>query len=666
MKRVLFIAAALFVTGIVAAGSTISPIIQRWRFEHSGAVDVGYPGAMPLVGVLFDDPVAGTYTTEIGGLVMTVNGSPDRRADGTWPLGEGNPGGFGYTHDTTQWMNIADDGTFDFSTPGDVFSVVAIVTPDTVGPGVDYIVAKYKTTDSNWGWSLTRSADDVIFGVSDTGAAGGWEEVVKATSLAVGRMSFITATYTSVPGDGSCVGNIYVDNLATATVSTLEGPPYDGDGDFTIGSLHGNTGSSGFVGTIHAVAVYDRILDESDHDFLFAQWQGRINDKGLTMPVTSASPPHAMMAYPASGVEPFFVGQAANSSMMSNPISGEVCFFQPAAITNLLERSLFRTWAAGAATGWTESTDAGNGSAAIDEDNTNIAVDIAAPSFILTGTTSTALLTSECVDINPASDYNVSVWIIGTSNPANASFRVRINGYSDAGCTADEVLGEKTLTPTATASWQLVDGFVDSAAWDGTSQYANIDLFNDSTGGASTVIASAPMLVVTNNFTPYSFCGSDTDAGTTCTFTYGTIANPIRTNGSKEVQIDLILPYAIADAANQTGQLLYQAPTAGNNNRANWSIIRSSARAKFDYYDSAGNLKSGFVSGLTINAGTEYMWKSIVSEGRVYGEFNGSNFTTTQTAAYQSQQDASLHIPHTGASYDICTSNLLFRRVPSE
>jgi len=280
MRRLLILF-LLFSAAFVGARERSALVVRSFPFTHSGYLDVNHGGAATMWIDFSQDPSGATITTSDGGYTLTKAGAPARVNDGTWPAGLS--GAQGYAHD----LNGVGS-----------FSVRCALTAHDVSGSQD-IIGKWTALGSQRGWKLYLSTTTVGLGVSDDGTtdAGHVSYASKAAAVSKFVPAFITASYQYV-ADGSSVGNVYVNNLSTGSNSSMDGPAFDNTSNFEIGSGSGNF----FNGLIHHCAYYDGVvLTEADHDFAFAQWQGRMSTTGNVATVTSAAPPDVIMAPPASG-----------------------------------------------------------------------------------------------------------------------------------------------------------------------------------------------------------------------------------------------------------------------------------------------------------------------------------------------------------------------------
>lgn len=330
-------------------------IIRSYHLDRSGLGSSNLCDTSigcPTLGIYFDDSVAATYTPEIGAAyVMTVNGNPTRVAAGTWPAGfSGSPGYAWRLDGTGDYLSLADDPAFEVPD----FSVFVCFVPRAGLAVNDTLAAKARPATNERSWYVYHSmATSVTLLISDDGTtgAGHYAAVAKATSIASGRLTCATASYDYV-ADGSSIGSVWVDELAVATSNVMDGPPFNGTADFTIGAKHG--GGEDTLSDVLVAAYYPGVLTAADHLRLSRRYRGLYDGSGSqVVSVVNAAPPALQVAGPEDGVEPFIVEQPANTTMLGKTASCSG-LYGPSAISNLVQYWSFETWAAGSPTGWTE------------------------------------------------------------------------------------------------------------------------------------------------------------------------------------------------------------------------------------------------------------------------------------------------------------------------
>jgi hypothetical protein len=583
-KRISLLVGGLIVLiGLFAFGQRA--IIRGWTFNESGAVDRGHPcpdnnPECITAHFTFDAAVAGTYTSEFGGYVMTVNGAMDRRLDYTHPAGLGNTEGYSWEFTGADYFDRADDGTFDPAAyaSGDMM-IVVVFTPSTVAAGEDCIVAKWETTGNLRGWKLCRDADDVVFSLSVDGTA--VTTVTHANCLAAFRPAYISAVYDL----STTTATVFVDNGNTANAA-MSAAIFNTTADFEVGAS--DTGATLLEGWIHDLKVYmDQAgIAASQHGTMLTQWQGRTSSQYHTLNMTAASPPALPMNTVASGIEPFFREIPVDTTVIGEVVAGSGGLYSPGALTSKWWRGSVETCAAGHPTGWTiaENGGAGGATVVVDCDTTTSAH--GGTSMKVTadngGLPKNAQMVSACQAFWLGQDVTLSAWGITTSGTADCD--VVLYEYDTAACGA---FLRKTTTWTGNpgATWAQLIGTQPAASWHVNTSSWNARVICNATGTAYTVNFDAFMAVqaaATWDTDALACCDSDADCVST-TIVNIDDSSPI-TPGTFTVRGTWRSPI---DGAETTNKVIFENdPTAGNNNMVR--VSHDTDLLRCSVWDSAG------------------------------------------------------------------------------
>jgi hypothetical protein len=490
-----------------------------------------------------------------------------------------------------------------------------VVAPNfTSGTGGDIIASKHHPASDQRGWQVFQHDAGIGLYVSDDGTSAG--SLTKGSCLSAETPAFITVTYDASGGDGSCIGNIYVDNLATATKTTMDGPIYNNTADFVIGNSAPRLPDAQLKGNIHYLAYYDGIvISEADHDRDFAQWQGRMGTAGNAVSVSSAAPPAVPVAPPDSGLEPFLLDQPANAFSVASHVSGDGGFYSTDAITNLVQRSSLETCTQNGDTepdGWVVGEVAGDGSADLSCNTSTSAHMSTSAEIALTGTTSEASATSACITTGIGSDVYLSAW--AKKGSGTASFRLQVLEYDAADCTS-YITVSTIHNADVSSDWTKYSGTFGAGDWDGATSSYKIKLL--SYRSASVIYIDAVQARVSANPTD-AYCGADTDASAVCNATIHTVNNAL-TPDSWTIEATVSSP---VDGAVGLERWIYESPgTVGSNNRVAffWSaddltcLVYGGAGA-----DGGGG--SGFSSTVTMDADAGEEWDVKCSKSQVTGQ----------------------------------------------
>lgn len=526
-----------------------SGIVRRIPLNASGI----YPSnvaAAPTLEVDFSQapPGAGNTFTANTGQTLTQQGSGiTRTTDGTYPAGvSGSQGHEWNFNGSTDYI------TSTIGPPAGDFSVVCIVMPKAATANAT-IIGNYDPTTNKRGWLLGQSTNAINFLVSDNGttSVGHYTSIMVVSALYPGRVSFLAGTYDYI-ADGSSIMKLYADNLTTTSSTSADGPVYPGAANLSIGS-GASGGGAFFAGTISHCTYWDGVvLTPGQVENIRNVWMGVLSTSGVPVSTTSATPPAVMVSPRNAGTEPYLRSYGANINTVSNngTCSG---LYGASAVTNLIRRSLLRTWngADGGTgcgdypTGWAAYCAAGDGTSAIAKDATTKAVDVYSAKTTLTGTTSVAFLYSNCRTAEIGQNVKTTVEYKCASGTCTSSIVLR-QYTAAANCTG----AYTDVTQTCSgATWNKCTLTHLAAAWAGGTQSYRV-LFAETGDGGVVSNWSAPQMRANASSVPLDidqFCGTDADADAACTNMINGTASPYSANGPMTTVVTGCSPFAGAD-----------------------------------------------------------------------------------------------------------------------
>lgn len=582
-----FAGAALF--GWLAAAQGIDPVTQEmlegedsglvraYHFDRSGSggsnlcdTSIG----CPTVGIWFQAAVAATLTPDIGpAYVLTVNGNPTRVAAPVWPAGLTTPGYAWRFDGTGDYLSLADDPAFEVAD----FSVFVCTIPRAGLAANDAYMAKLSGVQASWRVYTATDANRVTLGVSDDGSlgAGHFSVVQKTSAMYPNRLSCFTVAYDYV-NDGGSIGNVWVDELAVATSNTMDGPPFTGTADFTIGAQGG--GTVDIPADFYVAAYYPGVLVAADHQRLNRRFRG-LYDSSLSnvVAVVAATMP-AQLICPPGTCNPFLVDMPANQFGVGAVAAGMGGVTATAAITNICQQSSFAT----ALTGWTETpTSTG--------DCANSVVQAAHGSTSARCTNAdnddAISMTGACLTVAGNTAYNLSAWAVLVSGTGLLDLTLVEDDSADCATPTTTTVVVNDAVPTAT--WARYDGAITTQA--GTIR-AQVRLTLPA--AAAQVADLDAVMLVAGAAAPLGYCGADTDASAVCSAVIASTASPLKSAGSWTLQGKWT---QVVDGSNATAKYLLHVPgTAGNNNRI--TISHASDVLTCDVYDAAGAQKTSTVA----------------------------------------------------------------------
>ena len=613
-----------------------------YPMNYSGVSEYNYSGA-PTACWDFDIAVGGTYTDDCSGTyTMTVNGSPERVLDGTYPGGiDAGPGGYAWTFDgTTDYLSLADgsgggdfDGTAAFSV-----QVVFIAKNEAA---YKHIIVK-SLWAGQYGWIIRTYNGTVQVLVSDDGSSQTLMDTPQY--LSSGQFTLVTFTYQYV-SPGSSVGRIHVNEFSETVSTSLLGPIHDSTGPFVIGGWAG----PGWNSTVsHVIVWMDRIISHEEHLDMFSHIQGRSACVGdsVRVDVSSASPPAARLVSGDSGVEPYIQQMSSNSWQTT-----ENGFESPDAITNSIYRACFVS----GTTGWVETT---GGSASIAADTTTKAFGVQSVKFTHTGAGDSSSLDSACKTdrIGNTVYFDVDAKDGGDTS----SCAIQILEYDAADCTTLLATNDIVAATDLATDWTHYEGTLAAGTWNGSTSSWRLRLMCADTTGAYT--ANWGYAQVSEQET-WSVCCTDADANAVCNRVVASINDPTSIGGTWEVSFTIRTPWVGDDGIAH--ELMQLPGTAGNNNLI--SVSKTAANDfEFSVYTDAGVAKtaSHAVNSTNWAADTDHdIVLTHYSDGRVFCEIDGTPCSSSGTGALQDAHSADMYLSGTAsASGNHAIKDLVFKR----
>jgi hypothetical protein len=637
--------AVLLLFALSVGGDSYKPPIRTYHLDHSGEADVGDA----TMAITFDEAVGATYTTEGGAFVMDVNGSPARKTDGFWPNGLDGAQGHGWTFDgINDYLSITDaasGGAFD---PTGSFSVMVVVTPDSVDSTYDFILGKYVSGGTR-SWVVWKYQDDITFALSNDGTngAGHFTTLGKNSCLAAGRQACVVVSYRYI-SDGSSVASIYIDELTAATTSSANGPIYNSTIDFAVGGQ--TAGLNQWDGTIHHVEYVDGTAWSEDYARMRCrQYMGTLSSQstGQYVAASSATPPALMVAPPDSGTEPFLVDQPANSARVGSPATGRGGAYGAGGITNLAERSSFETWVAGSPTGWAE---AGTGDCA--ESTARIAHGQDAVRCTLSDAVETVTLTGNCFAVSGATDYHASIFARLESGTGDLNFIV----YEDDTADCSSPTGHTTIGCTPLSYW---DRRVDTPY---TTQAGTVaaQIVLELPAGAAQVVDLDAVQFKPGALPTDAFCSTDANAPAVCTPELLSINSPISANGQTQIEFVASSPWAGTELGGNVTLLSDGGVGAANSYRL--AILSSTAEPQWIVYDGTATPKYTITNIFNLAANTDYTLKVFTDGLSNLRLWWNSAWQTVMGGAGTGIRSAAQTITYLGNSGDVWLRDLNFFR----
>jgi hypothetical protein len=627
MRRLFFVVTLLFALALSLSlcgsshlGDTGSPLfnggngtLNGFGLDTSGAISVNRPGT-PTACWDFESAVGGTYADDCdGSYAPTVNGTPEKGVDGTWPAGISGSQGNSWSWDgSTDSLTLADGSGGDDFDGTNGFSVQCAAMTNTTDATTDVLMSK-GDTGANLGWVIYRFSSTLSFRIYKT--AGSGTTIGKTISTAL--PFFVTVTYEYV-ADGTSEMRMYINNDATATSSVAEGPVNDNALAFGIGAF--GTPGNQWSGWISHCALYmDTVITEAQHDFAYAQWQGRVSSSGPVIAVTSASPPAIIRAPADSGMEPFLQAPGANSGVVGSVVTGSGGYYGARQTSNLCFRRSLETWAAGSPTGWTETSGGGTSDAV---QNTSTWAHGASSAQMVCDGSNTISLDSGCTALAASTDYYVQAY--QKTSAGTADYYLQLIECTDGACSVGCVT--TTLYNGDPGSDWVRQGGTRTTGGSAASGQVRLHL---ATNSATIVVDAVSLFTGTEPID--HFCPGDTDAAATCNHMVSQVPSMAQGNGS--IYYEGTYRSAWSGVGLTAAKYLFGDGTVwGNNTHHLYVGTGTDEVINFDI-DGAGGQRSVQPNVLNWSADTDYTVKWYRDGAGGQGVYWNSAWNTTQTGA---------------------------------
>jgi len=528
-------------------------LVRSYPFTHSGETMamLTVPGQPRLV-VFFDQAVGATYTAEVGTgphapYVFTVNGSPVRVNDGTYPNGLSGTMGYAWKFNgTSDYLSLSDSASGDDFDPSGDFSVVCAVN-GTTGDQFTGIFSKWKEPTNQRTWMLYRGGNlNFYFYVSKDGIT---QTAIYRSGCASGQIGFATGSYHYI-SDGNSIMQLCANANNCYSISNAPGPPFNSSTSINVG-MYDSSIYRYFSGQILFCAYYDGIfITQAQHEKMHAMFRGMIDSAAQNTVSTYCSTCSAiMLAPPYSGVQPFLMQLPSYTNMVGSPASGSGGLYGASAITNLVPYSTFESWASGVPTGWTETvTSTGDCAQTTD----HMAVGASSALCTLADADDAVSLTTGCLTVSASTLYELSVWAKLISGTGKVD--IDLLEYSDTGCA--------TLTTTTSVVNDAVPGLIWTRLG-GTQNIAGTITTQASTqraqfrialpaGAAQSVAIDAAMMRAVGNYPKVdAFCGANAAGSAACSPTIISTASPFSANGATTATFNFRIPYSGSEIAER-------------------------------------------------------------------------------------------------------------------
>lgn len=338
-------------------------------------------------------------------VTMTVNGDPSFDSQNAKNSFKGQPGNWGTSFNgTTDYLTYPDTGdTFDPCSTGKTCQMtIACNGMPLSGAGTHLFFSKFKLAGSQISWDLRQDTSDINFAISDDGTANvGHFTLINKTGIGVGTLFNTIGTYYPI-ADGTSLMYVYLNNLAVSSTAIADYPIFNSTTDMYIGS---SASTFAFNGNLYHCSYYNKYFDSIDASkWINPYFPANNNNRGFYVSTCTQAASHATCSWDTCRDGTPHACQAEET--------GSMAVFDTK--TEKIPYNSFETIVGDDSdptiTGWSKTVSAGDGTASITayRDSTqhgNVAIRMKT-----TGTTSSAMVGSNCISVSPSTDYYFEVY----------------------------------------------------------------------------------------------------------------------------------------------------------------------------------------------------------------------------------------------------------------
>lgn len=480
------------------------------------------------------------------------------------------------------------DGIDDYLNGGDILSpteghltVACRVLPDTVSTTVTPI-SQWHSVANQSSYLLNFESANVVWYVDDDGTGATSTSITDAAVLVADTMVSVVATYHQV-ANGSSEMILGVNNETEVTSAVAVAPIWNSTGDFCIGAAHG--GANLVNGEILECSVWHSVLDAVGRNkYHNPYFPATRHGDGFYVHTCSQAASHATCSTQV----------CRDGTPNACQAEGTGVFAAYGQYTELCDDNLTGTLTGDDSnptfTHWTETSDAGDGSASLTAYRVDVYAGDVSARMTLTGTTSWLQLTSACETTGIGSDIYVEATAKKLSGTAD--LYVIVGEYSSVDCTTGFLSSTTLYSGDVSSVWDQYGDVL--TTWDGSTSSYQVRVL--SYQSASDVLVGAVSIKVAAYHTPLIpnvGAGSTTANARDCR-----LANPLAawsdTLGEYMYESGFcasVWVYNDWDAEDGVNHILLYAPTtAGNNNR--WHSEKADNNLLyFTVYDSVGDAR---------------------------------------------------------------------------
>jgi hypothetical protein len=416
----------------------------------------------------------------------------------------GQPGPWGMWLDgSTTCLDRADDDTFDpIENSGHISLGARFITSDNTqanqdvgGKGLDWRL--YLGTGNDFGllYQIPSAASD---------------NIVRSNQVNSNQLYSGVVTYHNI-GDTISEGRVYLVNQAPQVDNTLRAPIRDTAKNFGIG-CRSDINSNNYNGGIQQLCIWDGVLSAIDAaKYNNPHFPANDNTQGFYHDNPTNAPCDQNASHATCSWDSCREGTGTDACQAED--TGFLAVF--AQCTTLLDNNSWETNSATqdnpTFTGYTYTETPGDGTASVTQYFGDAKHGDASVRIKLTGTTSSATISTTCLAMNGSTDHFAYVAARYLDRLVPSNIDLIVDEFSDAGCSADQVTNTFDVTSTMTPNWMVQKGTSFSTA--ATTNFYQISI--QVSGGLADVLLDTIDIKEAYHFTPWTYCASGSG---TCTY----------------------------------------------------------------------------------------------------------------------------------------------------
>lgn len=414
-------------------------------------------------------------------------------------VGQSQPTSLGIRFDGTDdyLTRDIDDDRFDPVTYNSLgsFSVGCRGILETTGSFAT-MIAKWDSASNQRSWILLLTSSELprVY-MNNVGVVGG-SNFSHTTAVTTDTLNSVLATYDYV-NDGASVGTIYLNNVASVSDATQNGPPFDTSAELEIGAYDAGT-SAYFTGTISECTVWDTALDSvAANKWLNPYFPGSHYSQidGFYVDTCTQAASHATCTWDRCRDGTPNACQAEGTGVMA-------IFDQ---YIELIENNSEETYTGDDSvpdfSDWVDVESAGDGTAVLSAYHADVFHGSTVARMSTTGTTSYIYQQSNCSTTGLGS--TLAIEAVTKKFSGTAAFQIVLHEFDSATCTTE--LATNTIIDTdIEQAWKIQSGSFTAGSWHGSTSSYYIRV--QSMQSAADFLVDSISVKVADHHTPWIHC----------------------------------------------------------------------------------------------------------------------------------------------------------------